>query len=118
MLSFVYESTVFLGCSYGFYYFFLRRSRSFKFIRFFFLAILLIALIIPFVEIELGGSLPLLGSIADGGFYTLVPVNGESTLVSTGPGFSLKSFLLLAYFIGFGLMLIRFLMNLIREIKV
>ncbi len=117
MLSFVYESTVFLGCSYGFYYFFLRRSRSFKFIRFFFIAILLIAVIIPFVEIEFGSSLPLFGSVVDGGFYTLVPVHGGSTLVSTGPVFSLKSILVLTYFTGFGLMLIRFLMNLIRLIR-
>ena len=114
MLTFVIESTVFLGLSYGFYFFALRRSRSFTFIRFFFLVTLLVAVIIPFVEIEWGSNIPFLGVVADGGFYSLVPMNGEVTQESTGPVFSLESVLLLAYFAGLGLMLLRFLMNLIR----
>lgn len=114
MLAFVFESIVFLGFSYGFYFFFLRRSRSFTFIRFFFLATLLFAGIIPFIEIDLVRSLPLLGSVSDSGFYTLVLVNGEMIQASSGFAFSLKSMISLLYFTGLGLMLLRFLLNLIR----
>lgn len=114
MLSFVYESTVFLGCSYGFYYLFLKGSRSFAFIRYFLLVSLLSALIIPFIEIDVGRNLPLVGSVVEGKYYTLLPVNGEVTLVNTRSAFTQRSVLLLAYFTGFGLMLLRFLMNLLR----
>lgn len=114
MLAFGLESTVFLGFSYGFYFFFLKRSHSFTFIRFFFLATLFISVIIPFVEIEVGKSLPLLGSVTDSGFYTLVPLNGEGIQVNSEPVFSLKSIVLLVYITGLGLMLTRFFVNLIR----
>ena len=114
MLAFVIESTVFLGISYGFYFFAMRRSRSFTFVRFFFLLTLLVAVAIPFIEIKWGSSIPLIESVADGGFYSLVPVSGEVIQERTEPLFSLESALFMAYFAGLGLMLMRFLMNLIR----
>ncbi len=112
MLSFVYESTVFLGFSYVLYYVFLRRSRSFAFIRYYFLLTLLFAVIIPFIEI--GSSLPLVGGVVEAKYYTFLPVDGEVALIHTGPVFSLSAMLLLAYLMGLSLMLFRFLINLIR----
>ena len=114
MLSLIIESTIFLGFSFGFYYFSLRRSRSFNFIRFFFLATLLTAVIIPFIEIEFGGKLPLLGGTVEGEFYTLLPLNGEGAQVEAKPAFSMNAIFLMAYITGLGLMFLRFSMNLIR----
>jgi len=114
MLAFAFESTIFLGFSYGFYYFFLKRSRSFAFKRYFFLFALLLSVVIPFIEIELGGKLPLLGGTVEGGFYTLLPLNGEGAQVEAKPVFSMNAIFLMAYITGLGLMFLRFSMNLIR----
>lgn len=56
----------------------------------------------------------MLRSVADGGIYSLVTVSEKVIRESTGPVFSIESLLLLAYLTGLGLMIFRFLMNLIR----
>lgn len=114
MLSFLYESTVFLGCSYGFYYFILRRSRSFVFTRYYFLIALLLSLIVPFLKFEIGSSLPLVSRVAEVGFYTLLPLNGDGIQADTQAVFSLNSLLYPAYLMGLSLLLLRFLVNLFR----
>lgn len=117
MLPFIYESTIILGFTYGFYYFFLKRSRSFAYIRYYFLIAMLLSVSIPFIEVEIGSNLPLLGSVSDGRFYTLVPVMNVSTQEATGPVFPLNTLLFGIYFMGFGLMFFRFSLNLIKLIR-
>ncbi len=111
MLRVIYESTIILGFTYGFYFFFLRRSRSFVFLRIFFMFAMFLSVVIPFIEVEIGSSLPLTGIVGEGKFYTIVPINGAEISRNTGHGFSLNTGLVVAYFLGLSLMLLRFSRN-------
>ena len=84
LLSYFFESTVFLGCSYGLYYLFLKRSRSFRYVRFYLLVALLLSLVIPFLKFQVHSRIPLAASVADGEFYTFLVLTGEGTGEASG----------------------------------
>jgi len=116
LLSYFFESTVFLGCAYGLYYFFLKRSRSFKYVRFYLLAALLISLVIPFLKFQVHSRIPLATSVADGEFYTFLVLAGEGTSETSGHNGSPFSVFMMIYLAGVGLMLLRYSVNFIRLI--
>ncbi len=116
LLSYVVESTVFLGFSYGLYYLFLKWGRSFRYVRFYLLAALLISLVIPFLKFEFHSRIPLASSVTEGEFYTLLALNGDGSVEGTGHTGSPVSVFMLIYLTGVGIMLLRYSVNVIRLI--
>jgi hypothetical protein len=116
LLSFVFESTLFLGCSYGLYYLFLKRSRSFKYIRFYLLMALLVSLVIPFLKFEVHSMIPLASGVAEGEFYTFLVLTGDGTSEASEYTGSPLSIFMVIYLTGMGFMLLRYSVNVIRLI--
>ena len=117
LLPFLFESSIILGFSYGLYYVLLRKSRSFIFVRLFLIAALIIAVIIPFIEVKISENLAPLGTMEGGSFYALVPIYSEASPASTDQGFAWIILFAVAYFLGLSLMLFRFIRNLMRLIS-
>jgi len=116
LLSYFFESTIFLGCSYGLYLLFLKRGSSFIYVRFYLLVALLFSLVIPFLNFEVHSRIPLAASVADGEFYTFLAQTGDGTSETSGHTGSPVSVLMIIYLTGVGLMLLRYSLNIIRLI--
>jgi hypothetical protein len=116
LLSYIFESTLFLGCSYGLYHLFLKRGRSFIYVRFYLLAALLVSSVIPFLKLELGPRIPLVTGAADGEFYTLLALTGEGPIEGAGHITSPVSLFVMIYLTGVGFMLLRYSVNILRLI--
>lgn len=117
MLSFVYESTIILGFAYCFYILLLKKNRSFVYVRFYFLFALLLALIIPFIDIKTNYRIPVAGSGEKGMFYALLPLETEGIPGKTQSVLSLGMVIWITYFLGVLLMFVRFVSNLIRLVR-
>ena len=117
LTTYIIESTIFLGCSYGLYHLFLKRGRSFIYVRFYLLLALLLSLFIPFLKIEVHSTIPIAAGISDGEFYTLLALSGEESLGSSGHTGSPVSVFMLIYLTGMVLMFLRYLINLSKLIR-
>ena len=114
LISYIIESTIFLGCSYGLYHLFMKRGRSFKYVRYYLLVALLVSLVIPFLKFEVQSRIPLASGVAKGEFYTLLALTGNGSIEGAGHTASPVSVLMIIYLTGMVLMLLRYLMNVIR----
>lgn len=117
MFSFIYESTIILGCAWCFYVLLLKKSPSFVFVRFYFLSALVLALILPFIQIKIHYSLPVTGNAANGTFYALLPVEVGGMQGNSRAVISLGNALWMIYILGLGLMFVRFVSNLTRLLR-
>lgn len=117
MLSFIYESTIFLGCAYGFYFLLLKKSPSFVFVRYYLLAALVLAIVIPFIEIRIDHSLPVAGNVVSGTFYALLPLEAGGIQEDARAGLSTGMVLWMIYLPGLVLMCVRFVSNLLRLVR-
>jgi hypothetical protein len=117
MLSFFYESTIILGFVYCFHFLLLKKNHSFVYVRFYFLAALLLALIIPFIEIKTNYHIPVTGSGDKGLYYAFLPFEAEGVPGKTQRVISIGMVIWITYFLGLLLMFVRFVSNLIRLVR-
>ncbi len=116
MVTFILKSAIVLGCSYGFYYLLFRRSLSFSFIRFFLLFSMILAVIIPFIEIRMGTGSPLNQGIYSDDFAIGMLEQGEAGIAGSGRVWTLGQVMLIFYFLGSITLFIRFSKNLVKLI--
>jgi hypothetical protein len=117
MIAFIYESTIILGCAWCFYFLLLKKSCSFVFVRYYFLAALVLAMILPFIEIKTDYIFPVTGNAAYGTFYALLPMEAGGIREEARAGLSLGTVLWMIYILGLVLMGVRFAANLVRLLR-
>ena len=114
MIPFFVKTTIILTLAYVFYYFLLRKSHSFVFIRFYFLFALTFAIIIPFIELPVQPRFSFMDDTLFNHFATLEMVEGGEDIPEVGTSWKARNTILIIYILGSGIMFFRFARNLIK----
>ncbi len=117
MIPYLLKSTIILGVTYGFNFFFLRHLKTFVFNRFYLLFSILFSLVVPLLEIRVGFNAPLGQSLNGLGYHTGELIQGELVAGTPVRVFNLELLVKILYGVVSAVFLMRFLMNIVKILR-
>lgn len=115
MMTYFIKSTLSLIILYGFYHFILKQQKMFLFNRFYLITSLLFSLIVPFIDIPVRTDYPIIITIGRVASLTAPQIERVGTnAYNIAADFSFTNILIYMYFVISGILLIRFVFNIIK----